>query len=102
MAPKPKDDTTLDETDKTNAKGDRSFSNGEDAANGNIREPSKVWPETEGNAIEKWLKSWTFSYMRPLLAKGRRQFLDGSHLTQADLFVVPETMKAKDLVATFK
>ena len=61
-----------------------------------------MWPETQGNTLERLVKCWTFSYMRPLLRKGRRQFLDGSHLTGDDLFDVPDSMKAKDLVEKFE
>jgi hypothetical protein len=65
-------------------------------------EGSKRWPESEGNRFQKIFKSWTYSYMRPVMQKGRRQFKDGHHLTEADLYHVPDEMKAKELVETFR
>ena len=69
---------------------------------GASKQPAKVWPEEEGNWFQQVFQSLTFSYMRPLLQKGKRQFLDGDHLTQEDLYQVPPSMTGKDLVITFR
>jgi len=40
--------------------------------------------------------------MRPILIQGKRQFReDGSHLTQDDLFDVPDDLQANELVKQF-
>ncbi|CAB9498980.1 Oligomycin resistance ATP-dependent permease YOR1 [Seminavis robusta] len=74
----------------------------EQALNDDENRPSKNWPEKEGTRFQQIFKSWTYSYMMPLLQKGRHQFKDGSHLTQQDLFAVPQEMVAKKLVEEFR
>jgi hypothetical protein len=45
--------------------------------------------------------SWSFSYMNPILRKGKRQFQDGHHLTLEDLYDVPDDMRSEYLVQRF-
>jgi len=100
------------------------FKNGDVNGNGNGEPDSKSggdsdgnpWPEDERRrrnrdrgacgcvvgALSWALESWSFSYMAPLLRKGKRQFKDGRHLVQEDLFVVPADMEARHLVQTFR
>jgi hypothetical protein len=54
------------------------------------------WPDASKLSII------TFAYMRPILRKGRRQFKDGHHLTHDDLYAVPDYMKSRHLVKTFR
>lgn len=66
----------------------------------------RAWPE-EPNANTSWLalicKRWTYAYMRRVLDKGSRQMLpDGSHLSEQDLYVVPDSMKSAFLIAKFR
>lgn len=66
----------------------------------------RAWPE-EPNANTSWLalmsKRWTYSYMRRVLDKGSRQMLpDGSHLSEHDLYAVPDSMKSAFLIAKFR
>ena len=68
-----------------------------------LEQPKQPWPEdTSNHWYQKLTQSLTYSYMGPLLQKGRRQFLDGDHLTQEDLYQVPSSMNAKDLVTLFR
>lgn len=54
------------------------------------------WPQASKLSII------TFAYMRPILRKGHRQFQDGHHLTQEDLYDVPDYMKSRRLVKLFR
>jgi ABC-type multidrug transport system fused ATPase/permease subunit len=66
------------------------------------------WPEdpsASGNpwdcVIRQW-SNWTFSYMGVVLSKGARQKNEADvHLSENDLFVVPETLKSLNLVREF-
>jgi len=60
------------------------------------------WPETVGTKVQQVFQAWTFSYMSPLLQKGRRQFMEGHHLDQDDLYNLPDSMKAQELVSKFR
>ena len=67
------------------------------------KQPKQPWPEdTSIHWYQKLIQRLTYSYMGPLLQKGRRQFLEGDHLTQDDLYQVPSSMIAKDLVTIFR
>jgi hypothetical protein len=65
------------------------------------------WPETRPhkNSLFLWLSltysRWSYSYMNPILRKGRRQFKDGDHLELEDLYRVPQDMEANYLSAQF-
>jgi hypothetical protein len=67
------------------------------------------WPEYLGGRepvrICVWIQdvytSWSFSYMNPILRKGKRQFKDGHHLGLDDLYDVPEDMRSEYLVQRF-
>lgn len=70
-------------------------------------ETSNPWPESRDWPRNlRWLyrlgESWSYSYMGPILRKGRRQFKDGEHLTHDDLFEVPEDLRSSDLVTKFR
>lgn len=63
----------------------------------------KPWPEDICHHwYQRLFQSLTYSYMGPLLQKGHKQFLNGDHLTADDLYQVPSSMVAKDLVTTFR
>jgi hypothetical protein len=57
---------------------------------------SPPWPDASKLSII------TFAYMRPILRKGSRQFKGGHHLTQEDLYDVPDYMKSRRLVKSFR
>ena len=65
------------------------------------------WPEQALTAVPScsWLSTiyerWSYSYMNVILAKGQRQFKDGEHLEQKDLYAVPPDMDAGYLVQEF-
>jgi hypothetical protein len=66
------------------------------------------WPEYLGGRRARicgWFRdvftSWSFSYMNPILRKGKRQFKDGHHLTLEDLYDVPDDMRSEYLVQRF-
>jgi len=67
----------------------------------------KAWPENFGRErnIKRWLlgiyNRWSYSYMNPVLRKGRRQFKDGEHLLLEDLYEVPDDMRSELLVERF-
>lgn len=68
--------------------------------------PKDPWPEVRNLEQSRWRQMWsiwTYSYMNELLSKGRRQMeQDGvTHLTQEDLFKVPEAMDSKYLSSLF-
>lgn len=66
-----------------------------------------AWPEYLGGraCMGGWFRnvftSWSFSYMNPILRKGKQQFKDGHHLTLEDLYDVPDDMKSEYLVKRF-
>ena len=104
-------DEVLDEESKKGKKQSDLTNTGDDTVSDSFlpknesaiqSDASKRWPESEGSRFQQVFKSWTYSYMRPLMQKGRRQFLDGHHLTKADLFDVPDEMKANGLVKSFR
>jgi hypothetical protein len=65
------------------------------------------WPEyLDGKErICGWFRnvftSWSFSYMNPILRKGKHQFKDGHHLNLEDLYDVPDDMRSEYLVKRF-
>jgi hypothetical protein len=67
------------------------------------------WPEYLGGGkrsrICGWFRnvytSWSFSYMNPILRKGKSQFKDGHHITLEDLYDVPDDMRSEYLVKRF-
>lgn len=67
----------------------------------------KTWPEVPFNVKRplSWGSAfygkWSYSFMNPILQKGRRQFQSKEHLEMADLFQVPVDMKSKSLVTKF-
>lgn len=65
-----------------------------------------AWPEdsrpvTFRGRMRRLYNSWTYSYMHPILQKGRRQFQDKNHLTQEDLFEVPDDLRSALLLQQF-
>lgn len=54
-----------------------------------------------GSRLKAVYSSWSFSYMNPVLHKGKRQFKDGHHLTLDDLYDVPDDMRSEYLVNEF-
>jgi len=65
-----------------------------------------AWPENLGGGrlfarIGGLYTSWSFSYMNPILRKGKRQFEDGHHLSWNDLYDVPDDMRSEYLVKRF-
>jgi hypothetical protein len=65
------------------------------------------WPEYLGGRARMcgWFRnvftSWSYSYMNPILRKGKDQFKDGHHLTIEDLYDVPDDMRSEYLVKQF-
>jgi hypothetical protein len=101
MAPRMQETSrVLDEHDKESFHTTEKYSDG-DAEQMTGVDSENLWPEVTGNWFQQTLKSWTYCYMRPLLRKGKKQSLDGEHLTQDDLYDVPEKMKSEVLVSSF-
>ena len=66
----------------------------------------KAWPETVKASgccprLRGLYSSWSFSYMNPILRKGKDQFKEGDHLEIGDLYKVPDDMRSEVLVARF-
>ena len=80
---------------------------GTNGADVSAEEHRKRWPESserEGSIfcrIAGLCDAWFYSYMWEILRKGRRQFKDGKHLSQEDLFEVPDEMRSRNLVDDF-
>ena len=51
------------------------------------------WPESQSNFFARW----SYSYMNPLLSKGRRETL-----TKDDLWNVPDNLRSSTLLNKFK
>ena len=72
------------------------------------RSPSprgQPWPEEAANLsiVSKCWQRWSYSFMKPLLDKGSRQTLDdGTHLSEDDLFRVPDSLKSSFLEQKFE
>jgi hypothetical protein len=74
-----------------------------------LHERAMRWPEDPVDGIS-WLHKiyniydrWTFSYMSAVLTKGKNQKLkDGTHLTQDDLYRVPDAMRSNILSEKFR
>jgi hypothetical protein len=71
-----------------------------------LNERAMRWPEDSVDGFS-WLYQlydrWTFSYMGPVLIKGKNQTLKtGTHLTQNDLYRVPDDMRSTLLSAKFR
>lgn len=68
----------------------------------------KTWPEVplEVKRPSTWWRAiygkWSYSYMDPILKKGRRQFKSKEHLEMSDLFQVPSDMHSRSLVTKFR
>eukprot|EP00980_Cylindrotheca_fusiformis_P019578 scaffold6784_cov108-Cylindrotheca_fusiformis.AAC.20 len=53
--------------------------------------------------VKNQVRNWTFSYMGEVLRRGAQQTkAGGAHLSQDDLYVVPQSMKSPVLTATFQ
>lgn len=71
-----------------------------------------AWPEDSNGTtslVHLLYRRWTYSYMNRILDKGRKQMLKqkngdaaGVLLTQNDLYLVSETMKAQVLSEKFR
>jgi hypothetical protein len=71
-----------------------------------LHERTMGWPEDSVDGIS-WLYKiydrWTYAYMSAVLTKGKNQTLkDGTHLTQDDLYRVPEAMRSTVLSEKFR
>jgi len=74
-----------------------------------VKPPSKTrrsWPEddyssTSSSCVSRQHQSWTYSYMRAILAKGARQ-TDDDRLTLDDLYRVPSRMESRWLSREFR
>ena len=65
------------------------------------------WPEDrprrgQAGRLFQIFESWSYSYVNPILRKGRQQFKTGNHLTADDLFDVPDDMRAQVLASQFR
>lgn len=63
------------------------------------------WPEeaTDLSIVAKCWQRWSYSFMNPLLSKGSKQTLDdGTHLSEEDLYRVPDSLKSSFLVEKFE
>ena len=69
-----------------------------------LKTDSSSWPEEDKGLsffAQTWQR-WTYSFMYPVLAKGARQFQEGSaRLSSKDLFPVPESMRSSFLAEKF-
>lgn len=69
---------------------------------------SKPWPvDNRSSYASLWeaftdmCNSLTYTYMNPILEKGRNQFKSGDHIDVDDLFEVPPHMSSAVLVSRF-
>jgi hypothetical protein len=71
-----------------------------------LHERAMRWPEDPVHGFS-WLyqfyAQWTYSYMGLVLTKGKNQTLkDGTHLSQDDLYRVPDAMRSNLLSEKFR
>lgn len=71
-----------------------------------LHERSMRWPEDPVHGFSclyQFYNQWTYSYMGLVLTKGKNQTLkDGTHLTQDDLYRVPDAMRSNLLSEKFR
>jgi len=70
------------------------------------QEDDREWPEEKNDHVS-WpaliRRRWTYCYMNRVLNKGSRQMLvDGTHLSEEDLYKAPHTMEAAFLLSKFR